>query len=57
MFNKILVPFDNSKPATEAARFAAHLSRFTNENCEIILMYVVPNIPTSLLMSLIQLLK
>jgi len=47
MFKKILVPYDNSKPAASAAVFAARLAKSTNENCEIILFNVVPTIPAT----------
>lgn len=46
MFNKILVPYDSSKPADNATKFAIELAKsIITENCEIILVNVVPNVP------------
>jgi nucleotide-binding universal stress UspA family protein len=47
MFKKILVPFDTSKPAANAARHAAQLAKHGSGITEIILVHVVPNIPAS----------
>lgn len=47
MFKKILVPYDTSKPSANAAGYAAQLAKSSKENCEIILVNVIPNIPAS----------
>jgi nucleotide-binding universal stress UspA family protein len=47
LFKKILVPFDTSKPANNAAHHATQLAKSSAEKCEIILVHVVPNIPAS----------
>ena len=47
MFKKILVPYDTSKPAANAAIYAAQLAKSSKENCEIILVHVIPSIPAS----------
>jgi nucleotide-binding universal stress UspA family protein len=47
MFKKILVPFDTSKPAENAARHAAMLAASGSGSAEVILVHVVPNIPAS----------
>ncbi|AIF82964.1 universal stress protein UspA-like protein [Candidatus Nitrososphaera evergladensis SR1] len=56
MFKKILVPYDGSKPADKATRYAMDLAKAISRNsyadddvagCEIILLHVVPEIPAS----------
>jgi nucleotide-binding universal stress UspA family protein len=47
MFKKILVPYDTSKPAASAARYAAQLAKSSEANCEITLVHVIPSIPAS----------
>jgi nucleotide-binding universal stress UspA family protein len=46
MFRKILVPYDSSKPADNAAKYATELAKsIITDDCEIILVNVVPNVP------------
>lgn len=47
MFRKILVPYDNSKPADNAIKHAAELAKSIVGDTEIILLQVVPNLPAS----------
>ena len=47
MFKTILVPFDTSKPASNAAKYAAQLAKSSERDCEIILVHVVPHIQAS----------
>lgn len=51
MFKNILAPYDGSKPADKAANYAAGLAKAfatgNDKGCRIILLHVVPQIPTS----------
>jgi nucleotide-binding universal stress UspA family protein len=47
MFGKILVPYDGSKPADSAIRYALGLAKAALYNCQITLVNVVPEIPAS----------
>jgi nucleotide-binding universal stress UspA family protein len=47
MFKKILVPYDTSKPAANAAKYATQLAKSSGGSCEIVLVHVVPTIPAS----------
>lgn len=47
MFGKILVPYDGSKPADSAIRYAVGLAKAAAHNCQITLVNIVPQIPAS----------
>lgn len=51
MFKKILVPYDGSKPAYKAVEYAAALAKSGTSDretgCQITLLHVVPEIPSS----------
>jgi nucleotide-binding universal stress UspA family protein len=51
MLRKILVPYDGSKPADKAVEYAVALAKSIisdrERGCQIILLHVVPEIPTS----------
>jgi nucleotide-binding universal stress UspA family protein len=49
MYKKIMVPYDSSKPSDNALEHAVELAKAIDgrENCEILLVPVVPEIPSS----------
>lgn len=49
MFRNIVVPYDGSKPADKAVEYSANLAKSTNSGmtCQIILVHIVPEIPTT----------
>jgi nucleotide-binding universal stress UspA family protein len=47
MFGKILVPYDGSKPADSAVRYAIGLAKAAIQNSQIILVNIVPHIPAT----------
>ena len=44
MYEKILVPYDGSKPSRDALKYAAELALLTGNNTEITLIFVIENI-------------
>lgn len=55
MFRKIVVPYDSSKPADSAMEYALELAKSITqsgkiESCHIILVHVVPEVPSTLLL-------
>lgn len=52
MFNKILVPYDGSKPSDKALRWATNLCKAIENGksaCEIVILHIVPTIPSTAL--------
>lgn len=47
-FRKILVPYDNTKSSDHALSYALDIAQSSGDDCQIILLHVVPTIPAPL---------
>ncbi len=47
-FRKILVPYDNTKSSDHALSYALDIAQSSEDDCQIILLHVIPAIPTPL---------